>query len=68
MGLVKSGIVVCVYYYLLLAGVAWIGTMCATNGRSASVVEDLRSFESVSVVAHEMGHRFVNSFLLIPVM
>ncbi|CAL1542893.1 unnamed protein product [Lymnaea stagnalis] len=37
-------------------GLAYTSTMCRTDGKSVSVVEDLGGFQSVDTAAHELGH------------
>ncbi|KAL5007656.1 hypothetical protein ScPMuIL_016462 [Solemya velum] len=38
------------------SGLAYISTLCRTNGDSVSVVEEHGGFQSISVTAHEIGH------------
>ena len=37
-------------------GLAYTGTLCDTNGKSASIVEDLGGFQCIGTAAHELGH------------
>ena len=38
-------------------GLAYVGTMCMTDGESVSVVEDHGGYQSESTATHELGHR-----------
>jgi hypothetical protein len=44
----------------MLKGLAYVGTMCNTSeGKSASIVQDVGDFKSAGVITHELGHRYV---------
>lgn len=45
------------FYLLLPPGLAFTSTLCRTDGKSVSVVEDLGGFQAVDTAAHELGHR-----------
>ena len=38
------------------SGLAYTGTVCDTNGKAASIVEDLGGFQCIGTAAHELGH------------
>ncbi|XP_046380184.2 uncharacterized protein LOC124151650 isoform X4 [Haliotis rufescens] len=38
------------------SGLAYISTMCRSDGRSISLVEDVGGFQCVDTAAHELGH------------
>ncbi|CAG5120867.1 unnamed protein product, partial [Candidula unifasciata] len=37
-------------------GLAYTNTMCRTDGKSASIVEDVGGFQCIETATHEMGH------------
>ncbi|XP_046553728.1 A disintegrin and metalloproteinase with thrombospondin motifs 6-like isoform X4 [Haliotis rubra] len=38
------------------SGLAYISTMCRSDGRSISLVEDIGGFQCIDTAAHELGH------------
>lgn len=46
-----------------MAGKAWVGGVC--NGYRTSINEDGAYFVTVSVAAHEIGHKYVVSLFII---
>ena len=36
------------------SGLAYTGTVCDTNGKAASIVEDLGGFQCIGTAAHEL--------------
>ena len=44
-------------FYIVLLGLAFIGTLCQ-YGDSVSIVEEQGGFQSVGTTAHEIGHRY----------
>ncbi|KAK7452808.1 hypothetical protein BaRGS_00039707, partial [Batillaria attramentaria] len=39
-----------------ITGLAYTATLCDTNGKASSIVEDLGGFQCMSTAAHELGH------------
>ncbi|XP_076451133.1 metalloprotease mig-17-like isoform X2 [Babylonia areolata] len=39
-----------------ITGLAYTGTLCYTNGKASSIVEDLGGFQCIGTAAHELGH------------
>ncbi|XP_070200593.1 A disintegrin and metalloproteinase with thrombospondin motifs 10-like isoform X2 [Littorina saxatilis] len=39
-----------------ITGLAYTGTVCDTNGKATSIVEDLGGFQCIGTAAHELGH------------
>nr|KAG5687716.1 hypothetical protein BaRGS_024195 [Batillaria attramentaria] len=48
-----------------ITGLAYTATLCDTNGKASSIVEDLGGFQCMSTAAHELGHsiNYFNNFL-----
>ncbi|XP_055900130.1 uncharacterized protein LOC106052334 isoform X2 [Biomphalaria glabrata] len=40
-----------------ILGLAWIKTICSTNGQSVSAIEEMGDYSSIITAAHELGHR-----------
>uniref|UniRef100_A0A2C9M111 Peptidase M12B domain-containing protein n=1 Tax=Biomphalaria glabrata TaxID=6526 RepID=A0A2C9M111_BIOGL len=39
-----------------ILGLAWIKTICSTNGQSSSAIEEMGDYSSIITAAHELGH------------
>ncbi|KAH9490653.1 Metalloprotease mig-17 [Bulinus truncatus] len=39
-----------------ILGLAWVKTLCRTDGASASVIEDMGDYSAIITGAHELGH------------
>lgn len=46
------------YTYHYRTGLAWIKTICSTNGQSSSAIEEMGDYSSIITAAHELGHRY----------
>ncbi|KAH9524421.1 hypothetical protein Btru_054503 [Bulinus truncatus] len=40
----------------IILGLAWVKTLCRTDGASASVIEDMGDYSAIITGAHELGH------------